>query len=40
MPPQTVLGTVLPALGIALIVGNVYYTILAGGWPGGRTGPT
>ena len=29
MPPQTVLGTVLPALGIALIVGNVYYTILA-----------
>ncbi len=29
MPAQTVLGTVLPALGIALIVGNVYYTILA-----------
>ena len=23
------LGTVLPALGIALIVGNVYYTLLA-----------
>ncbi len=29
MPAQRVLGTVLPALGIALIVGNVYYTILA-----------
>ena len=29
MPSETVLGTVLPALGIALIVGNVYYTILA-----------
>ena len=29
VPPDDVLGTVLPALGIALIVGNVYYTILA-----------
>ena len=27
--PSSVLGTVLPALGIALIVGNVYYTFLA-----------
>ncbi len=29
LPAADVLGTVLPALGIALIVGNVYYTILA-----------
>ena len=29
MPPRDVLGTVLPALGIALLVGNIYYTILA-----------
>jgi AGZA family xanthine/uracil permease-like MFS transporter len=29
LPPDQVLGTVLPALGVALIVGNVYYTILA-----------
>jgi AGZA family xanthine/uracil permease-like MFS transporter len=29
IPTDRVLGTVLPALGIALIVGNVYYTILA-----------
>lgn len=29
IPATDVLGTVLPALGIALIVGNVYYTILA-----------
>ncbi len=29
VPTESVLGTVLPALGIALIVGNVYYTILA-----------
>jgi AGZA family xanthine/uracil permease-like MFS transporter len=29
LPADRVLGTVLPALGIALIVGNVYYTFLA-----------
>ncbi len=29
VPSELVLGTVLPALGIALIVGNVYYTYLA-----------
>src|SRR5690349_24776371 len=29
VPPDMVLGKVLPALGIALIVGNVYYTFLA-----------
>jgi AGZA family xanthine/uracil permease-like MFS transporter len=29
LPAEQVLSTVLPALGIALIVGNVYYTILA-----------
>ncbi|MET0694883.1 MAG: hypothetical protein ABWY56_13200 [Propionibacteriaceae bacterium] len=29
LPADQVLGTVLPALGIALIVGNVYYTFLA-----------
>ena len=29
LPATVVLGTVLPALGIALIVGNVYYTMLA-----------
>jgi adenine/guanine/hypoxanthine permease len=29
LPADRVLGSVLPALGIALIVGNVYYTILA-----------
>ncbi len=29
MPSERVLGTVLPALGIALIVGNLYYTLLA-----------
>lgn len=29
VPSDKVLGTLLPALGIALIVGNVYYTILA-----------
>ncbi|MFN8199388.1 MAG: hypothetical protein U0R72_13825 [Nakamurella multipartita] len=30
MPAASVLGTVLPALGIAMLVGNVYYTF----WPG------
>ncbi|WP_240757447.1 regulator [Nakamurella flava] len=29
LPTADVLGTVLPALGIALVVGNVYYTVLA-----------
>ena len=29
IPPDQVLGKVLPALGIALIIGNVYYTMLA-----------
>jgi len=29
VPATDVLGTVLPALGIALVVGNVYYTFLA-----------
>ncbi len=29
MPASSVLGTVLPALGIAMLVGNVYYTFLA-----------
>jgi AGZA family xanthine/uracil permease-like MFS transporter len=29
MPAESVLGTVLPALGIAMLVGNVYYTFLA-----------
>ena len=29
VPAGDVLGTVLPALGIALIVGNIYYTFLA-----------
>jgi AGZA family xanthine/uracil permease-like MFS transporter len=29
LPPDRVLGTVLPALGIALIAGNAYYTFLA-----------
>ena len=29
LPAADVLGTVLPALGIALVVGNVYYTLLA-----------
>ncbi len=29
VPPDAVLGKVLPALGIALIVGNAYYTMLA-----------
>lgn len=29
VPVNDVLGTVLPALGIALVVGNVYYTFLA-----------
>ncbi len=29
MPAASVLGTVLPALGIAMLVGNVYYTFLA-----------
>ena len=29
VPTSEVLGTVLPALGIALVVGNVYYTYLA-----------
>ncbi len=29
VPADDVIGTVLPALGIALIVGNVYYTFLA-----------
>jgi adenine/guanine/hypoxanthine permease len=29
VPASDVLGTVLPALGVALILGNVYYTILA-----------
>src|SRR6476659_3387107 len=31
LPAVEVLGTVLPALGIAMLVGNIYYTILA--WP-------
>jgi AGZA family xanthine/uracil permease-like MFS transporter len=29
VPPTDVLGTVLPALGVALILGNLYYTFLA-----------
>lgn len=29
LPPGDVLGTVLPALGVALILGNIYYTMLA-----------
>jgi AGZA family xanthine/uracil permease-like MFS transporter len=29
VPTESVIGTVLPALGIALIVGNVYYTLIA-----------
>ena len=29
VPADRVLGTLLPALGVAMIVGNVYYTILA-----------
>ncbi|MGK2880024.1 MAG: regulator [Mycobacterium sp.] len=29
VPPADVLGTVLPALGVALILGNLYYTFLA-----------
>jgi AGZA family xanthine/uracil permease-like MFS transporter len=29
IPADAVLGTVLPALGIAMIVGNLYYTVLA-----------
>jgi AGZA family xanthine/uracil permease-like MFS transporter len=29
MPPGDVFGVILPALGIALVVGNVYYTFLA-----------
>jgi adenine/guanine/hypoxanthine permease len=29
IPAPTVLGTVLPALGVALIIGNLYYTLLA-----------
>ena len=29
IPTTDVLGTVLPALGIAMLVGNVYYTVLA-----------
>jgi AGZA family xanthine/uracil permease-like MFS transporter len=29
IPPKDVLGTVLPALGVALVLGNLYYTFLA-----------
>src|SRR4029078_9941468 len=29
VPAGDVLGTVLPALGVALILGNLYYTVLA-----------
>ena len=29
VPADDVLGTVLPALGVALILGNLYYTLLA-----------
>jgi AGZA family xanthine/uracil permease-like MFS transporter len=29
LPAAAVFGTILPALGVALVVGNVYYTILA-----------
>ncbi|HEY6793336.1 MAG TPA: hypothetical protein VI248_01495 [Kineosporiaceae bacterium] len=29
LPAGEVLGTILPALGVALIIGNVYYTVLA-----------
>lgn len=29
LPPSDVLGTVLPALGVALVLGNLYYTVLA-----------
>src|SRR3978361_1059812 len=29
VPAGDVLGTVLPALGVALVLGNVYYTLLA-----------
>ncbi len=40
VPAGDVLGTVLPALGVALILGNLYYTFLARDWPSGRTAPT
>jgi len=29
LPPGDVFGTILPALGVALVLGNVYYTLLA-----------
>ncbi len=29
VPAEAVMGTVLPALGVAMILGNIYYTILA-----------
>ena len=29
LPASDVLGTVLPALGVALVLGNLYYTFLA-----------
>ena len=29
IPSRDVLGTVLPALGIAMLAGNIYYTVLA-----------
>ena len=40
VPAGDVLGTVLPALGVALILGNLYYTFLARRLAGARTAPT
>ena len=40
VPAGDVLGTVLPALGVALILGNLYYTFLARRLARRRTAPT
>ena len=40
MPAGDVLGTVLPALGVALILGNLYYMFLARRLARARTAPT
>ena len=37
---DTVYGRILPALGIALPLGNIWYAIRPAGWPGARAGRT
>ena len=40
IPAGEVFGTILPALGIGLLVGNIFYFYLARDWPARRAAAT